>query len=92
MGMKPVPGRCQESPPARLPPCRSSIRGLHGTADASLAEINPFIFTPEGKGLAIDAKVNLDDNAHVPASRVTRNCVTWTEEDPAERRRSRGRT
>ncbi len=32
-------------------------------ADASLAEINPFIFTPEGKGHAIDAKVNLDDNA-----------------------------
>jgi len=32
-------------------------------ADASLAEINPFIFTPAGEGLAIDAKVNLDDNA-----------------------------
>jgi len=32
-------------------------------ADASLAEINPFIFTPEGQGHAIDAKVNLDDNA-----------------------------
>lgn len=32
-------------------------------SDASLAEINPFIFTPEGKGHAIDAKVNLDDNA-----------------------------
>ncbi len=33
------------------------------SADASLAEVNPFIFTPDGKGLAIDAKVNLDDNA-----------------------------
>ena len=32
-------------------------------ADASLAEINPFIFTDEGVGKAIDAKVNLDDNA-----------------------------
>jgi succinyl-CoA synthetase beta subunit len=32
-------------------------------ADSSLAEINPFIFTPTGEGLAIDAKVNLDDNA-----------------------------
>ncbi|MBU8870290.1 MAG: ADP-forming succinate--CoA ligase subunit beta [Gemmatimonadales bacterium] len=32
-------------------------------SDASLAEINPFIFTPEGRGHAIDAKVNLDDNA-----------------------------
>ncbi len=32
-------------------------------SDSSLAEINPWIFTPEGKGHAIDAKVNLDDNA-----------------------------
>jgi len=32
-------------------------------SDASLAEVNPFIFTPEGKGHAIDAKVSLDDNA-----------------------------
>ena len=31
--------------------------------DASLAEINPFIFTGAGEGMAIDAKVNLDDNA-----------------------------
>lgn len=33
------------------------------SADASLAEINPFIFTDEGVGKAIDAKINLDDNA-----------------------------
>ncbi len=32
-------------------------------ADASLAEINPYIFTDEGIGKAIDAKMNLDDNA-----------------------------
>jgi succinyl-CoA synthetase beta subunit len=32
-------------------------------ADASLAEINPFIFTDKGIGKAIDAKINLDDNA-----------------------------
>lgn len=32
-------------------------------SDASLAEINPYIFTDEGVGKAIDAKVNLDDNA-----------------------------
>ncbi len=31
--------------------------------DASLAEINPFIFTTNGEGHAIDAKINLDDNA-----------------------------
>ena len=53
-------------------------------ADASLAEINPFIFTPEGKGLAIDAKVNLDDNAlfRHPDYEALRDL---DEEDPSER-------
>jgi succinyl-CoA synthetase beta subunit len=32
-------------------------------ADASLAEINPLITTPEGEVKAIDAKVSIDDNA-----------------------------
>ena len=31
--------------------------------DASLAEINPLVRTPDGKILAIDAKFNFDDNA-----------------------------
>lgn len=31
--------------------------------DASLAEINPLVTTPEGRVLALDAKVSLDDNA-----------------------------
>jgi succinyl-CoA synthetase beta subunit len=31
--------------------------------DGSLAEINPFILTKDGKVYALDAKVNLDDNA-----------------------------
>jgi len=31
--------------------------------DASLAEINPFILTKDGRTLALDAKVNIDDNA-----------------------------
>jgi succinyl-CoA synthetase beta subunit len=31
--------------------------------DASLAEINPFILTKDGKVFALDAKVTLDDNA-----------------------------
>ncbi|MBM3810504.1 MAG: ADP-forming succinate--CoA ligase subunit beta [Acidimicrobiia bacterium] len=31
--------------------------------DASLAEINPFILTTDGRVLALDAKINLDDNA-----------------------------
>lgn len=31
--------------------------------DASLAEINPLVFTGEGKLVALDAKMNFDDNA-----------------------------
>ena len=33
--------------------------------DCSLAEINPLAVTPEGKVLALDAKVSLDDNADI---------------------------
>jgi succinyl-CoA synthetase beta subunit len=33
------------------------------SSDASLAEINPLILTPDGRWLAIDSKVSLDDNA-----------------------------
>jgi len=54
-------------------------------ADASLAEINPYIFTPEGKGHAIDAKVNIDDNAMFrhPGYEALRDL---DEEDPGERK------
>jgi succinyl-CoA synthetase beta subunit len=31
--------------------------------DASLAEVNPLVTTPDGKVLALDAKVSIDDNA-----------------------------
>jgi succinyl-CoA synthetase beta subunit len=31
--------------------------------DAGLVEINPLVVTPEGRLLALDAKINLDDNA-----------------------------
>ena len=31
--------------------------------DASLAEINPFVLTKDGKVYALDAKINFDDNA-----------------------------
>jgi len=31
--------------------------------DASLAEINPFVVTPKGETWAVDAKINIDDNA-----------------------------
>jgi len=35
------------------------------TQDCSLAEINPLVVTKEGKTLAIDGKINIDDNALV---------------------------
>lgn len=36
---------------------------LYVETDATLAEINPLILTPEGEVLAIDGKMNFDDNA-----------------------------
>ena len=42
------------------------FRGLYAAfveVDASLAEINPLVVTQAGEILAIDAKINLDDNA-----------------------------
>jgi len=36
---------------------------MFGEQDASLAEINPLVVTSDGRLLALDAKLNLDDNA-----------------------------
>jgi succinyl-CoA synthetase beta subunit len=36
---------------------------LFGSSDASLIEINPLVVTDEGDLVALDAKINLDDNA-----------------------------
>jgi succinyl-CoA synthetase beta subunit len=51
--------------------------------DASLAEINPLILTGDGKVLALDAKLNFDDNAlfRHPDIVAMRD---FDEEDPAE--------
>jgi len=51
--------------------------------DASLAEINPLVLTKDGQVLAIDAKVNFDDNAlfrHADIAAMRDE----QEEDPAE--------
>ncbi len=40
-----------------------ALSKAYETIDASLAEINPFILTKDGKVYALDAKINLDDNA-----------------------------
>ena len=40
-----------------------SLYHAYAGTDASLAEINPLVVTKEGKVLALDAKMNFDDNA-----------------------------
>jgi len=40
-----------------------ALARAYEAVDASLAEINPFVLTKEGKVYALDAKINLDDNA-----------------------------
>jgi succinyl-CoA synthetase beta subunit len=53
--------------------------------DASLAEINPLVLTPGGELLALDAKINLDDNGldRHPELEALRDLDA---EDPRERR------
>ena len=41
----------------------SALSKAYLANDASLAEINPFILTKDGKVYALDAKITLDDNA-----------------------------
>jgi succinyl-CoA synthetase beta subunit len=41
----------------------SALARAYAATDASLAEINPFILTKDGKVYALDAKISFDDNA-----------------------------
>jgi len=53
-------------PQAAISPAAAAMTALakaYVAADASLAEINPFVLTTDGKVYALDAKINLDDNA-----------------------------
>ncbi|MGP0068983.1 MAG: ADP-forming succinate--CoA ligase subunit beta [Isosphaeraceae bacterium] len=56
--------------------------------DASLAEINPLIVTASGDVLALDAKLNFDDNAAFRHPEIVA-MLDEAEEDPAEVRASR---
>jgi succinyl-CoA synthetase beta subunit len=56
--------------------------------DASLAEINPFILTKDGKVYALDAKFNIDDNA-MYRHRDLLELRDLNEEDPLEVEASR---
>jgi succinyl-CoA synthetase beta subunit len=62
------------------------LQGLYSAfeaTDASLAEINPMILAGDGRALALDAKMNFDDNAlfRQPEILALRDLA---EEDPAE--------
>jgi succinyl-CoA synthetase beta subunit len=53
-------------PPASISAAVQAMRALakaYVEMDCSLAEINPFILTKDGKVYALDAKINFDDNA-----------------------------
>jgi len=53
-------------PPASVNAATAAMTALaqaYGAIDATLAEINPFILTADGKVYALDAKITLDDNA-----------------------------
>jgi succinyl-CoA synthetase beta subunit len=51
--------------------------------DASMAEINPLIVTGDGRVLALDAKMNFDDNALYRRAEI-RDLRDLAEEDPLE--------
>jgi succinyl-CoA synthetase beta subunit len=54
-----------------------------GIPEASLAEINPFLLTKDGKVYALDAKINFDDNA-LYRHRELAELRDLDEEDPLE--------
>jgi succinyl-CoA synthetase beta subunit len=73
-------------PESSVVPARQFMQALYRAfeeCDASLAEINPLILTGDGKILALDAKLNFDDNAlfRHPEIVALRDI---DEEDPAE--------
>ena len=53
------------------------------SSDASMAEINPFVLTRDGRLLALDAKMNFDDNALFRHKDI-REFRDLDEEDPLE--------
>jgi len=61
----------------------SSLYKAFQASDASLAEINPLIITTQGGVLALDAKMNFDDNA-VPRHPDIQALRDLDEEDPLE--------
>ena len=61
----------------------SALYEAYVSSDASLAEINPLVVTKGGELLALDAKINLDDNA-LYRHEDLKVMMDPDEEDPAE--------
>jgi len=75
-----------ELPGALLPKAVAFMQSLYRAfegADASLLEINPFLMTKAGELIALDAKVNFDDNALYRHADL-RELRDLDEEDPLE--------
>ncbi len=73
-------------PEASLREAREVLLGLYRAfdeTDASLAEINPLIVTGDGRVIALDAKLNFDDNALFRHPEIV-EMRDLDEEDPAE--------
>jgi succinyl-CoA synthetase beta subunit len=62
--------------------CATLVRAYHET-DCSLLEVNPLVVTKQGQVLALDAKVNFDDNA-LYRHKDIEDLRDPDEEDPAE--------
>jgi succinyl-CoA synthetase beta subunit len=59
------------SPPSSK--AAASIRGLYDmfiATDSTMVEVNPFSELPDGRVVAVDAKVNFDDNAQFRQSEI----------------------
>ena len=73
-------------PQRAIPQARDLLKGLYRAfdeTDASLAEVNPLIVTGDERVLALDAKMNFDDNALFRHPEIVA-MRDLDEEDPAE--------
>src|SRR5579859_4536732 len=61
----------------------AALAKAYAATDASLAEINPFILTKDGKVYALDAKITFDDNA-LFRHKDLMELRDFNEEDPLE--------
>jgi len=78
-------------PAASVPAATAAMSALvkaYDALDASLAEINPFVLTIDGRVIALDAKINIDDNA-LYRHKDLMELRDLNEEDPLEVEASR---